>query len=156
MNMKRFFFLIVLAALLVACTAAIPPGPRLIESPLGPSPLSPLPVPGTQVIPFKLDRPILVGATEVHGTGLAGVPIYIADITFMGEPLGTGKVGPDGKFVIIVKPLEAAHRIGVALGILEGTPWKPEDFYRQEFYGPDAMQVPQVAFFYDTVLVGQQ
>ncbi len=155
MNMKRFFFLIVVAALLVACTVSVPPSPRLTESPLGPSPLSPLPAPSTQVTPFKLDRPILAGATEIRGTGPAGVPIYIADITFMGEPLGTGKVDTDGKFVIVVKPLEAGHRIGLRLGILEGTPWKPEDFYRQEFYGPDAMQVPQVGFFHDTVLVGQ-
>jgi hypothetical protein len=156
MNMKRFYFLIVLAALLVACTGPVPPGPRLTESPLGPSPLSPLSVPGTQVTPFKLDRPILAGATEIRGTGPAGVPIYIADITFMGDPLGTGKVGSDGKFVIVVKPLEAAHRIGLALGILEGTPWKPEDFYRQEFYGPEAMQLPTVGFFFDTAMISEK
>ena len=39
----------------------------------------------------------MANAVEVRGTGPAGVPIFIADITFMGEPLGTGTIGPDGK-----------------------------------------------------------
>ena len=107
-------------------------------------------------VPFKLERPIPAGATEVRGTGPAGVPVFVADVTFMGESLGTGTIGPDGKFVVAVKPLEANHRLGLALGNLEGTAWKPEDFYQEAFYGPDAMQVPQVGFFQDTVLVGNQ
>jgi hypothetical protein len=98
----------------------------------------------------------MANAVEVHGTGPAGVPIFIADITFMGEPLGTGTIGPDGKFTVSVKPLPDGHRIGLALGVLTGTQWKPEDFYLQEYYGPDAMQFPQVGFFHDTVMVGQQ
>ena len=162
-NISLFFVAVILAA---ACGAPVPTvqprsdQPRTVEpqlSPIQTSPLpSPLPTMEGAVVPFKLDRPILPGATEVRGTGPAGVPVFVADVTFMGESLGTGTVGHDGKFVVAVKPLEENHRIGLALGVLEGTAWKPEDFYRQEFYGPEAMQVPQVGFFHDTVLVGKK
>ncbi len=54
-------------------------------------------------MPFKLERPILTGATEVRGTGPAGVPVFLADVTFMGESLGTGTIGSDGKFAVAVQ-----------------------------------------------------
>lgn len=153
---RELFILSLMAVLLVACDATIP-GPQSTSSPITPgvSPLgSPMSAP-SDVVPFRLDKPLAAGATEVRGIGPAGVPIFIADITFMGEPLGTSTIGPDGKFSVQVKPLVAGHRIGVALGILDGTRWKPEDFYRQDFYGPGAMQAPQVGFFHDTVMVGE-
>ena len=149
-NMKlKQIILILIAMLVVACGAPTP-----ILSPTSPSP-SPLasPLPISHAIPLKLDRPIVAGTDVIRGTGPAGVPIWIADVTFMGEVLGQGTIGPDGKFAINVKPLEASHRLGVALAELSGTPWKPEDFYHPEFYGPDAMQLPQVGFFFDTVMV---
>ncbi len=71
----------------------------------------------------------------------------------MGEPLGTGVIGPDGKFAIQVPPLEATHRIGLALGVLDGTAWKAEDFYPEKFFGPGYMQIPQVGFFHDTEII---
>jgi hypothetical protein len=110
-------------------------------------------LPVSNAAPFRLDRPIVSGTDVIRGTGPAGVPIWIADVTFMGEVLGQGTIGPDGKFSINVKPLEASHRLGLALAELSGTPWKPEDFYHAEFYGPDSMQLPQVGFFFDTVMV---
>ena len=152
-NISLFFIAVVLAA---ACAAPAPVA-QPQRSPVQMSPLpSPLPTTDSAGVPFKLERPIPAGATEVRGTGPAGVPVFVADVTFMGESLGTGTIGPDGKFVVAVKPLEANHRLGLALGNLEGTAWKPEDFYREAFYGPEAMQVPQVGFFQDTVLVGNQ
>ncbi len=153
---RVLFISIFIAAVVAACDGTVP-GPQPTNSPVTPdvSPLdSPVAVPAS-VVPFRLERPLTAGATEVRGTGPAGVPIFIADVTFMGEPLGTGTIGPDGKFVIKVQPLIDGHRIGLALGILDGTPWKPEDFYLHDYYGPDAMQAPQVGFFHDTAMVGQ-
>jgi hypothetical protein len=146
--------LIAIAVLITACGS---PAPTPFLSPRSPS-LSPLtsPLPVSYAVPFRLDRPIVAGADVVHGTGPAGVPILIADITFMGEVLGQGTIGPDGKFTIKVKLLEAGHRIGLGLAELAGTQWKAEDFYPAEFFGPDAMQVPQVGFFHDTVMVPSQ
>jgi hypothetical protein len=153
----RYMFVVLIAVSLVggACTAP-QPAPQPTASPLtaNVSPLvSPLPA-AANVMPFKLDRPLLPGATEVRGTGPAGVPIFIADVTFMGDPLGTGTIGADGEFVVTVYPLADGHRIGLALGILDGTRWKSEDFYLPAYYGPDSMQAPQVGFFHDTVMVG--
>ena len=154
---RRVLFITILIVVFVAACDGITPGPRPTSSPLTPgvSPLgSPVVVPAS-VVPFRLDRPLTAGATEIRGTGPAGVPIYIADVTFMGEPLGTGIIGSDGKFAINVQPLAEGHRLGLALGILDGTRWKPADFYEPDFYGPDAMQIPQVGFFHDTVMVGK-
>jgi hypothetical protein len=157
MKITRILFAISLVVgLMVACSAT-PPQPT--QSPLGSSPLasptlSPLPqIVSGPAVPFQLDRPVLAGTSVVRGTGPAGVPIYLADVTFMGDPLGTGTIGPDGKFEINVRPLEAGHRIGLALSELAGTPFKPEQFYPAEFHGPEAMQLPQVGFFWDTTMV---
>jgi hypothetical protein len=154
MNVKKNLkYLLISAVLLTACGSPLPV-PRPQQSPVQTSPLaSPLPIPVSAVVPFQIERPLSAGATEVRGTGPAGVPVNIADVTFMGDSLGTGTIGPDGKFTIQVRPLEAGHRIGLALGILDGTSWKSEDFYPEKFFGPGAMQVPQVGFFHDTEIV---
>jgi len=158
MKLRTAFVILIAVNLLLASCGTPQPAPQPAVSPLTTkvSPLASPLLPATaNVVPFQLDRPILPDATEVRGSGPAGVPIYVADVTFMGEPLGTGTIGADGKFVVKVPPLADGHRIGVALGILDGTRWKPEDFYQQGYYGPDAMQAPQVGFFHDTVMVGK-
>jgi hypothetical protein len=151
----RFALPLLIVLLLSACSISAPSpssSPLPAISPLN----SPLPAStAVSAVPFQIARSLKPGDTVVRGTGPAGVPVYITDITFMGEPLGTGIVGADGKFSINVRPLPDEHRIGLALGILEGTRWKPEDFYQPEFNGPEAMQVPQVGFFHDTVMVDQ-
>jgi hypothetical protein len=156
MKMRRMFLVWIIPAVLITACSGAAPGPQPQNSPVSlVSPLaSPIATP-VSVAVFQLNRPLLPGATEVRGTGPAGVPIFIADITFMGAPLGTGTIGSDGKFVVTVSPLPDGHRVGVALGVLDGTRWKPEDFYVQDYYGPGAMQFPQVGFFHDTVMVGQ-
>ena len=102
---------------------------------------------------FQLNKPIFEGATEITGVGLAGVPIMIEDLTFMGEILGRGVIDEDGTFSISVEALEKAHRIGIALDNLEGTQWSQEDFYDEGFNGEDPMQVPLVGYFYDTAII---
>lgn len=157
MNQRKLLPIFIATLLLSACVTP-PPGPFPTDSPLpAVSPLtSPLPAAAVSATPFQIERPLIAGATEVRGTGPAGVPVFIADVTFMGEPLGVGTIGPDGKFVVSVPALPDTHRIGLALGVLDGTQWKAEDFYRPEFFGKDSMQAPQVGFFHDTVLVGQK
>ena len=59
---------------------------------------------------FQLNKPIFEGATEITGVGLAGVPIMIEYLTFMGEILGRGVIDEDGSFTISVEALEKAHR----------------------------------------------
>lgn len=157
MNVHRLLIvLIILAVLTAACTPAAP-SPRPQISPL--VAVSPLASPGaipSSVVAFRLDRPILAGATEVRGSGPAGVPIYIADITLMGEPLGTVTIGTDSRFSISVRSLEAGHRIGLALGVLINSQFKPEQFYPIEFHGSEAMQLPMVGFFFDTAAISEK
>ena len=145
----------ILVGVLVACNNV---GPQPTQSPISTSPLSqPIPaaspLPASNVVAFQLERPLTAGASTVRGSGPAGVPVYIADVTFMGEVLGTGTIGTDGKFAITVRPLEASHRVGLALGEMAGTQFKPEQFYTPEFQGPESMQIPQVGFFVDTFMV---
>ncbi len=149
------------AMLLTACaTTPAPtrsplsvPGPQ--NSPLQvPSPLrTPVPGPASKIVPFRLNKPIVEGVDKVNGTGPAGVPVVLADVTFGGNALGTATIGSDGTFVIKTPVLEKSHQVGLALGNLTGTRWSPEDFYPTGYQGSEAMLVPQVGFFYDTAMI---
>lgn len=107
-------------------------------------------------VPFRLNKPVVVGIQEVSGSGPAGVPIMILDITFMGNILGEGTIKPDGTFNIQVPKLEKNHRIGLTLGYLDGTEWIPEDFYSPGFNGDNPLQVPMVDFFFDTAIIANE
>lgn len=105
------------------------------------------------VTPFRLNKPLQEGSDHITGTGPAGVPIIIADVTFMGTIIGDGKIGRDGIFSIQVAPLEKSHRIGVTLGDLKGTSWSVQDFNQSAYFGDESLLIPNVGFFYDTALV---
>lgn len=106
------------------------------------------------VVPMRLNKPVQEGAVEVSGSGPAGLPIIIADVTFMGEELGSGQIDANGNFAIkLGKPLEKDHRIGIGLGDLKGTQWEKEPFSDPGFFGDESMQIPMVGFFYDTAWV---
>jgi len=149
----------------VACTGSpTSPVPALSPYPAGTLAASPatesypVTTPGNTLsakgkVPFHLNKPVLEGATQVVGTGPVGVPISLQDVTFMGTLLSETVIGADGKFVFQVAALEKNHRIGIALGDLTGTSWKPEDFYDPAYQGEGVMLVPQVDLFYDTVMV---
>ena len=109
--------------------------------------------PDPSIIPFRLHRPVQEGATIITGTGPAGVPIVLQDVTFMGVDLGQTVIGPDNTFVLEIAPLEKGHRIGVKLGDLSNTQWTEDDFYSPDYYGEEPVQLPQVAFYYDSVMV---
>jgi hypothetical protein len=103
--------------------------------------------------PFELQKPIIAGSDTIMGTGPAGVPIAIVDVTLMGDVLGQGIIDSSGKFSIKIIPIEKSHRIGIILGNLEGTQWQPENFYLDGFLGDNALQIPLVGFMFDTALV---
>jgi len=105
-------------------------------------------------VPFRLNKPITAGATQVSGTGTAGVPVSLQDVTFMGTLLAQTVIRPDGTFVFqLAAPLEAKHRLGIMVDNLAGTKFKPEDFYAPDYFGDEAMQLPQIGFYYDTAMV---
>jgi len=163
--MKTQFLLpIALAALasvaLAGCTSAtptagpaIPDPPAVAGDPMPPTATIP---PGPGVSTFSLTRPIRAGDIVVRGTGPARVPIKIVDVTFMGQPLAQTVIGPEGTFEVTIQPLESNHRIGLMLGELAGTAWTDASFRDPGYNGKEAMQVPQVGFLYDTVLVQAQ
>jgi hypothetical protein len=149
----------------IQATSAASPLPYL-EPQVSASVYSPYPAPGSTpapsappvaVVPFHLNRPIPVGATEVSGTGPAGVPILIADVTGYGEILAEGIIQPDGTFTIALPyPIEANHRIGLSLNDLAGTGWTEDSFSDPGFIGEEFKLVPMVGVYYDSVLVEEK
>jgi hypothetical protein len=119
-----------------------------LQSPL----LSPASSP-SEVVPFRIDGPVKAGDTLVNGTGPANVPTQIQDVTFMSRVLGENTTNDQELFSIAVPDLEGAHRIGLALGNLNGAAWSEADFYDEAFHGDDAMLVPSVCVFFDTAMV---
>lgn len=172
--------LLILTALLTGCTATTAPKPNQPSAyPVNQAPSTPTqgayPITQPEYIPFdtpnpypnntetaspdafRLQKPIYAGTTQVRGTGPAGVPIFLMDITKMGLPLAETVIDANGQFVFdLPAALEANHRIGILIGGLEGTQWKPEDFYPRRYYGDEARQIPQIGFFHDTALVHEK
>ena len=148
------------AGILSGCSPASPAGgapiadpPAIVGDPMPPTATIP---PGPGVAPFVLARPVRQGDTVVRGSGPAGVPVLLVDVTFMGQNLAQTVIGPDGTFEVTMQALESNHRIGLMLGELAGTPWTDASFRDPGYNGKEAMQVPQVGFLYDTVLVQAQ
>jgi len=175
MKLAHFCLCVFSLLCLAACaspgsTAAPPAAPPTVVPSLAPYPFGNSPAPtlseqmvypvGTPtepsasgIVPFHLARPVVEGATLVTGTGPAGVPILLQDVTFMGAQMSSTVIGQDGKFAFQVAPLSKNHRIGICLADLSGTSWKPEDFSSQAYSGEEPMQVPQAGYYYDTTLV---
>jgi hypothetical protein len=152
MNFKQLVYLFLLAFVIVACEQT----PESTASPLL-SPNSPVGTPivneAQAVVPFCLDKPLVEGMTEVHGTGPVGVPIVIVDITLMGTLIGRGTVDQDGTFLVEVSELEKNRRVGLGLGDLSETKWRKDGFYADGYRCDEPMQIPQIGFFYDTTMV---
>ena len=108
------------------------------------------------VAAFQITKPVLSGTVLVKGTGTPGVPLFLLNVTMVGEVLGETVIRDDGTFEFATSPLESGVRIGIVLGNLEGTAWLPEDFYDSGYYGDDARVVPMIGFLYDTALVSDE
>jgi hypothetical protein len=131
------------------------PSPGAFVSPLSAT-QSPLarPMEGSiPVIPFRLDKPLLEGDTQVTGTGPAGIRVLLEDVTFMGQFLAAGLTEDDGRFELVLsKPLEAKHRVGLSYDP-SSTTLSSEELADPRFHGDEPLMVPQVGFYYDSALV---
>lgn len=132
-------------------TPAAHPYPFSTPKPAGATPSPSLTRPA--VVPFRLNVPVVEGATQVMGTGPANVPIALVDITMGGTILAQSRTGADGTFDLHVSALEKNHRIGLGLGDLAGSPWSESSFYDPGFNSAGAMLVPQIGFVFDSTLV---
>ncbi len=108
----------------------------------------------SDIIPFTLEKPVSNGDTIISGTGPAGVPIEVVDVTLMRLVLARGVIEDDNSFSFeLSEPLEKGHRLGIALAELAGTEWTEEQFANKFYNGSRAMNVPTVGFFFDTAMV---
>ena len=152
-----FVLLAMAVSALAGCRPAAPAGglPVADPPPLAADPQPPTLTPpgGPAVSAFAITRPVREGDTVVRGSGPAGVPVLLVDVTFMGQNLAQTVIGPDGTFEVTLNPLETNHRIGLMLGELAGTAWSDASFQDPGYNGTQAMQVPQVGFLFDTAFV---
>lgn len=124
-----------------ATTSGAYPGPEATE-PLG-GPLGPN---------FEIQRPVKAGDTTISGRAPKNLFIGIADITYGGGLLGSGQSDGNGNFSFTVTALPEKHRIGIT--ILDATMSMEEAATEYFAYrGEGASNIPNVGFFFDTVLV---
>jgi len=126
--------------------------PLIVTSPLDKHGASPLATPGAlpQGPRFTLTLPVKVGDTVLRGTGKAGVPVRVVNVTQSASELGSGTIGADGKFEIrLNQPLVAGERIGLMLGDLGGTRLQNTDFLA----GPGYQDIPLIGIVFTSTLV---
>jgi hypothetical protein len=122
-------------------------------------PPSPTINPGTpvKVVPFKINKPLSAGMTEITGSGPADIPITLADITSYGDIVGEGTISSDGTFTIkLNKPLEVNQWIGITYSNLKNTKWVPSNFDDPGFRGDSPQLIPLVGYFFDTAEVAEK
>jgi hypothetical protein len=124
------------------------PYPPLPPTPVPQSDEYPDPVADEDLILFALDRPILPGDTTISGQGPPGLFILVRNLTFMGETIGTATIDRDGRFEMSVSPLTANIRIGL-VGDIEASEYEMDDIRP----GPGEFSLPQIGYFFDTVLI---
>jgi|GEM_PF-2056098 len=84
---------------------------------------------------FTIDEPIKQNKNIVTGTGPAGVPIRLVDITMMGEELGLTIIDENANFLFdLNQPLISGHVIGLMIGDLSKTEFNYDEFvYSNEY-----------------------
>ena len=155
-NTRPWPFLLALSMLLiVGCGSSLTPttGVSPLPTPAGQEPAGSVVLQGPL---FSLDEPLTAGQVVVSGQGPERMTIAVADITYMGEVLGRGRIGRDGLFRIELKsPLIENHRIGIMLD-LEATEiqYTAEMLAELErFRGDGAITIPNVGEAYDAASV---
>ncbi len=100
--------------------------------------------------PFTIDGPVTAAEGVVTGSGPAGVPIRIVNITRGAEDIATTTIGDDGRFrATIAGKVTSGDRIGIMLGDTRGTPFKREDFLS----GPGYQDIPFIGIIFASILV---
>ena len=155
-NTRPWPFLLALSMLLiVGCGSSLTPttGVSPLPTPAGQEPAGSVVLQGPL---FSLDEPLTAEQVVVSGQGPERMTIAVADITYMGEVLGRGRIGRDGLFRIELKsPLIENHRIGIMLD-LEATEiqYTAEMLAELErFRGDGAITIPNVGEAYDAASV---
>jgi hypothetical protein len=103
---------------------------------------------------FSFDLPVEADATTVSGQAPPDVALAIADLTFNGAILGSGRSDSDGRFSISVSPLPDGHRIGVTVAELQ--PGQTISDMSAAYYphrGDGFMNLPNIGVFFETALV---
>jgi len=97
---------------------------------------------------LALDGPIRANDTVISGVGPSGLVVYLLDVTFMGEPLGSAVVSEQGTFKVETDPLPAGIRVGLTADVTEigltEADIKP---------GGGEISIPRVGYFYDSIVV---
>lgn len=99
---------------------------------------------------FSFDIPVTKNDESVTGTGPAGVPIRLVDVSEVGLELSTTLINSDGTFEFTLEePLISGHTIGIQIGDLENTDFSEGDFlYSDSYY-----ERPMIGILFDMLVV---
>ncbi len=165
----RWFSFILLATLLLSGCAETPSVPAATATtdaavttgatPTGesyPVPAYPEPTalgaypPPTEVLPqgpqFTINTPLRVADGQISGTGQAGVPLRIVNITQDSTVIATTTIGDDGTYSVAISGVSANDLVGIMLGDTQGTTLNPNDFLR----GPGYQDLPLIGIVFDS------
>jgi len=99
---------------------------------------------------FSFDTPVAAGDEFITGTGPAGVPIKLIDVSEVGLVLSETLIDNEGVFKFTFEePLVSGHTLGIQLGDLENTEFSEGDFqYSDSYY-----ERPMVGILFDMLVV---
>lgn len=121
------------------------PAPDAYPNPSYPSPASTLQGPK-----FTINKPVKATDTQITGTGPAGVPIRLIDVTQAGEVIAITTIRDDGSFSFdVAGKLVAGHRVALTLGDTTGTTFNPVDFIS----GPGYQDFPLIGILFDSAYI---
>lgn len=154
--MERFLVLTLCLGFLISCgpQAAAPVSSPIVEPQ---ATQNPYPYPYPVLVPeppqgplFTIDGPVTAAEGVVTGSGPAGVPIRIVNITRGAEEIAATTIGADGRFrTTIAGKASSGDRIGIMLGDTRGTQFKREDFLS----GPGYQDIPFIGIIFASILV---
>ncbi len=126
---KRSVLVCIVLILLSACskpTTGVSPLASPLQNQIQSPVMTPVLTATPSLPPLKLDEPLYAGATQVSGTGPAGVPIIIMDISAM-SAIGSGEVDEKGEFVVEVSPaLVSPNLVGIMFDDARTSPYPKE------------------------------
>lgn len=95
---------------------------------------------------FDINEPVNGGDTTLTGSGPAGVPIELVNLSQVDLVLGETIIDEDGNFIFeLDEPLVSNHTLGIKLGDISGTDFNEEDFiYNENYY-----ERPYVGILFD-------
>jgi len=162
--------LIMVVMILTACTSSNPdvvstPTAMSIPTvlaypgayPLPPPPTAnsndPYPLPSYRDLPegprFTIDQPVRLSSGRITGSGPAGVPIRIVNITRGAIDIATTTIGADGTFNAPLVDTFVGDRVAIMLGDLTGTSFDRNQFLR----GPSYEDWPLIGILFASAIV---